>query len=262
MSMFTFDTIRDVEICQHKNGYRFSIDALLLFSFVNLQRVKKIIDIGAGSGIIGILLAKKYSEAEVLLLELQEGLAKLAERNIASNVLQDRVSILNADIRSLLELKHPQVDNKVRTPCDKLAGLFSRFNLVVSNPPFRKLKTGIISCIDERAIARHEIKLSLRELIMTSSLLLKHHGRLCLIHLPERLTEIFSFMKQYCVEPKRLRFVYSRSDSEAKMVLIEAVKGGKPDLKIESPFFIYNDNGNYTQETINIYNYNSECPDI
>ncbi len=253
--MLTFDTIRNIEIYQNKNGYRFSIDALLLFSFVNLNRVKKIIDLGAGSGIIGILLAKKYPEADVTLVELQEGLSNLSQKNIISNMLQDRVGIINADIRSLLEQhKNPHVYNRHQISNKKLKGLFAQFGLVVSNPPFRKLKTGLISCGDEKAIARHEIKLSLSELIMSASLLLRHHGRFCLIHLPERLTEIFTFMRQYCVEPKRLRFVHSRPNSEAKMVLIEGVKGGKPDIKIESPFYIYNNDGSYTQETTCIYN--------
>lgn len=252
--MFTFDTIRDIEICQHKNGYRFSIDALLLFSFVNLHRVQKIIDLGAGSGIIGILLAKKYLEADVTLIELQEGLSSLSHRNIASNELNDRVRIINADIKYLLELRNAQAHNQLQFSNEKLKGLFAQFGLAVSNPPFRKLKTGLISCGDEKAIARHEIKLSLSELIMSASFLLRHHGRFCFIHLPERLTEIFVLMRQYSIEPKRLRFVHSRPNSEAKMVLIEGVKGGKPDLKIESPFFIYNDDGSYTQDTRNIYN--------
>lgn len=245
--MLTFDTIRDIKICQHKDGYRFSVDSLLLFSFINLQRAGEIIDVGAGAGIIGILLAKKYPNSKVTLLELQENLAKLAESNITLNRLQERANIIRADVRDFLNL------NSQEKAMKSFMYMRSKYNLAVSNPPFRKLKTGLLSCGDEKAIARHEIMLSLKELIEASAYFLKHHGRLCIIHLSERLVDIITFMRQYDIEPRRLRFVHSNLYSEAKMVLIEGVKSGKPDLKIEKPFFIYNNDGSYTTEMGAIY---------
>ncbi len=253
--MFTLNSIRDIRIYQNKNGYRFSVDALLLFSFINLPRVKKIADLGAGSGIIGILLAKKYPESEGTLIELQASLAKLAKRNIILNNLAERVKVIKADVKEFgvksLELKY---DNHFRfkTHNSELITLNS-FDLVVSNPPFRKTNTGLLSIGDEKAIARHEIKLSLKDLLKASSSLLKHHGRLCIIHLPERLTEIIGTMKENGLEPKRLRFVHSHTYSEAKMVLIEAVKGGRTGLKTKKPLFIYNEDGTYTDEMRDIY---------
>lgn len=240
--MLTLDSIRDIRIYQNKNGYRFSVDALLIFSFINLPRVKKIADLGAGSGIIGILLAKKYPDAEVALIELQKSLARLAEKNIVLNNLDDRVKVVMADITSLSQHSN--------TPTLQ----YSAFDLVVSNPPFRKMKTGRLSIGGEKAIARHEIKLSIKDLVKAGSSLLKHHGRLCIIHLPERLTEIMDVMKENNLETKRLRFIHSSVSTEAKMVLIEAVKGGHPGLKTERPFFIYNEDGSYTDEMRNIYN--------
>lgn len=235
--MLTLDSIRDIQVYQNKNGYRFSVDSLLLFSFINLLRAKKIIDLGTGSGIIGILLAKKYPEAEVTLVELQRNLAALAEKNIALNKLSDRTKMVVTDIKDLpYQTKH------------------SNFDLVVSNPPFRKVKTGRLSIGDEKVIARHEIKLSLNDLIKTSAFLLKHHGRLCIIHLPERLSEIIEVMKKYKLQAKRLRFVHSKTSTEAKLVLIEAVKGGREGLKVEKPFFIYNEDGSYSDEMRDIYN--------
>lgn len=245
--MFTLDSIRDIQICQNKNGYRFSVDALLLFSFINLPRVKKIADLGAGSGIIGILLAKKYQDAKVVLIELQKSLAKLAEKNIILNNLSERVKVVRADIKNLSPIT--PILHYSNTP-----SLHSAFDLVVSNPPFRKVKTGRLSIGDEKAIARHEIKLSLKDMVTAASTLLKHHGRLCIIHLPERLTEIIDAIKENNLEPKRLRFVHSNVSTEAKMVLIEAVKGGRPGLKTEKPFFIYNEDGSYTDEMREIYN--------
>ncbi len=247
--ILTFDTIRDVKIYQHKNGYRFSIDAILLFSFINLKYVSKIIDLCAGSGIIGILLAKKYLQSEVFLVELQTDLAKLAKKNIISNALQDRIRIINIDIRAFIDSSLCQ---EVQISKKELNGLIGQFDLVVSNPPFRKLNSGRISIGDEQAIARHEIKLSLGELIHSASLLLKNYGRFCIIHLPERLNEIFSLMRQYRIEPKRLQFVHSKLGSESKMVLIECVKGARPALKVDPPFFIYNNDGSYTQEARDI----------
>ncbi|GER93163.1 SAM-dependent methyltransferase [hot springs metagenome] len=243
--MLTLDSIRDIQIYQNKNGYRFSVDALLIFSFINLTRVKKIADLGTGSGIIGILLAKKYPDAKVALIEIQKSLARLAEKNVALNKLQERVKVIRADLKEL---------SKTHLFTHLPIVPFTDFDLVVSNPPFRKVKTGRLSIGDEKAIARHEIKLSLKDLMNTSSTLLRHHGRLCIIHLPERLTEIIDAMRENNLEPKRMRFIHSNVSTEAKMVLIEAVKGGSSGLKTERPFFIYNENSEFTDEMKDIYN--------
>ena len=252
MSNTTLDYIRDVQVYQNKNGYRFSVDALLLYSFVNLKRVSKIADLGAGSGIIGLLLAKKYPSASIMLIELQKSLAVLAKKNISLNDLEGRVNIANTDIKHLYsELEKSYVIHSQAGSYK--SGLNESFDLVVSNPPFRKPKTGLLSEGDERAIARHELKLPLQDLIKAGSLLLKHHGRLCIIHLPERLAEIIDVMRRHGMEPKRLRFVHSNISSEAKMVLIEAVKGGKTGLKTERPLFIYNEDGSYTEEMERLY---------
>jgi tRNA1Val (adenine37-N6)-methyltransferase len=251
--MLTLDYIRDIQIYQNKNGYRFSVDALLLYSFVNLQRVKKVADLGAGSGIIGLLLARKYPSASIMLIELQKSLAVLAKKNIGLNRLKERVSITNTDIKHLYAELEKSYVSRSQTGRYKSEILPESFDLVVSNPPFRKPKTGLLSAGDERAIARHELKLPLHDLIRTSSLLLKHHGRLCIIHLPERLAEIITVMNHYEMEPKRLRFVHSKISSGAKMVLIEAVKGGRTGLKIERPLFIYNEDGSYTDEMKEAY---------
>lgn len=238
LNRLTIDSIRDIRLYQNKNGYRFSVDALLLFSFINLPRAKKIADLGAGSGIIGILLAKKYPDAKITLVELQENLAGLAEKNVVLNKLDNSIKIIRGDVKKLFTLHSSLFTNS--------------FDLVVSNPPFRRPETGLLSAGDEKAIARHEIMLSLKDLVNASSFLLKHHGRLCIIHLPERLPEIMDIMRGKALEPKRLRLIHSNTSSEAKMALIEAVKGGHKGLKIQNPFFIYNEDGSYTAEMRNI----------
>ena len=136
----TLDTIGDIKLYQNKRGYRFSVDALLLYSFVNLHRAYRIADLGAGSGIIGILLAKRYPKAEITLIELQKSLAELAKRNIVLNNLQDRVTVIKNDIRDI-DTIHLFTNSPLH-----------RFDLVVSNPPFRRQRTGLISPSDEKRL--------------------------------------------------------------------------------------------------------------
>lgn len=239
MKEITLDSIRDIRLYQSRNGYRFSVDALLLYSFVNVPRAKRIADLGAGSGIVGLLLAKKYPAAKVSLFELQEGLTVLAKKNITLNALGDRVNAIKADIG---EMKY----------CSAASGT-NCFDIAVSNPPFRKPKTGLISPEEERAIARHEIRLTLPGLICTAHHLLCAKGRFFLIHHPERLTELAASLRERGMEVKRLRFVHSHMCAAAKMVLVEAVKGGKAGLKVERPLYVYNEHGGHSEEMIQIY---------
>jgi len=232
----TLDTIRDIRIYQSKKGYRFSVDALILYSFVNLRRAEKIADLGAGSGIIGILLAKKYPESHITLVEVQGRLARLAEKNCSLNHLEERVAIVSHDIRTI---NSAQLKNNA-------------YDLVVSNPPFRRQKTGLISQIDEKAIARHEIKLRLPDLISSAFYLLRDKGRFCMIYHPSRLVELIEALRNKQMEPKRLRFVHSNINTEAKMVLVEAVKNGRTEMKIENPLYIYDENGFYKEEMKNL----------
>jgi tRNA1Val (adenine37-N6)-methyltransferase len=233
----TLDSIRDIRLYQPKNGYRFSVDSLLLFDFVNLRKAKSIADLGAGSGIIGILLAGKYPEASVDLFELQDNLAGIAEKNVILNRCEDRVRVIKCDLRELQAASsaHP------------------RYDLVVSNPPFRRLKSGRLNIEEEKAIARHEITLRLHECINAASALLRNRGRLCMIYHPCRLSELLNVMRGKGIEAKRMRFVHSTTSSEAKMVLLEAVQGGRVGLKVEEPLYVYGEDGRYTEEMERIY---------
>lgn len=233
----TFDSIRDIRLYQSKLGYRFSVDSLLLYSFINLKKVNTIADLGAGTGIVGMLLAKKYPEAKVTLFEIQDGLVTLAEKNIIQNRLEDRVNVVKCDIRTLPS--HTPMSN--------------HFNLVISNPPFRRLKSGRLNEEEEKAIARHEIKLRLKELVEAVSCLLQVKGRFCVIYHPWRLSELIETFRGADLEPKRMRFVHSSVSSEAKMILMEAVKNGKAGLKIDKPLYLYEENGSYSKELKEIY---------
>jgi tRNA1Val (adenine37-N6)-methyltransferase len=232
----TLDGLRDIKLYQRKEGYRFSVDALLLYSFVNVGHVKDAADLGAGSGVIGLLLARKYPGARVLLVELQQTLYRLAERNIGLNGLEDRVSAVLRDISSLHEV-YPAMS----------------YDIVVSNPPFRKPSSGRLSPAEERAVARHEIRLRLPELAKCASHLLKSRGRFFMIFHPERAIEMIDTLRAEQLEPKRIRFVHNDIDSVSKIVLVEAVKGGRAGLKVERPLILYQKDGSYTEEVRAMY---------
>lgn len=232
----TLDGLRDIKIYQNKNGYRFSADALLLSSFVNVKQAKNIADLGAGSGIIGLLLARKYPDANILMVELQESLYRLAKKNIVLNALEDRIKVMCADIKDIKKITPPHC-------CD----------LVVSNPPFRKPNSGRLSVGEEKAVARHELRLSLADLARAASHLLVSRGRFCMIFHPERLFEVIDTLRLSGLEPKRIRFVHNDMHSPSKIVLIEAVKEGRAGIKVEKPLFMYNGQGAYTAEVEEMY---------
>ena len=228
----TLDTIKDVKIIQSKEGYRFSIDAVLLEHFITAKPGEKGIELGTGSGIISILLAKRLKSTKITAVEIQEALAGRAARNVELNDLKGKIDVRSMDMR---ELRKEFQTNEI--------------DFVFSNPPFRKPKTGRMSTDEERAIARHEIEISLPDLVSTAAYLLKHNGRFYMIYHPFRLAELVSLLRESRLEPKRMRFVHSRADEEAKMVLIEAVKGGGIWLKIDPPLYLYEKGNDYTRET-------------
>jgi len=233
----TLDSVGSLSILQPGKGYRFSMEPVLLSAFVSLKNPRRIADFGAGSGVMGLLLARRFPRARVSLVELQEALYRLCVSNIEGNALGARVEALQLDIR------------KMRS---ELTGL----DVVVSNPPFRKPGTGRISPRGEGqcASARHEKELPLRDLCMSAARALRGRGRFCLVYHPERLAELMDSLREARLEPKRLRFVHGRQGLEARIVMMEAVRDGKPGLKVEPPLYVYKDGTDeYTQEVSEMY---------
>ncbi len=233
---FTLDSIKDIKLYQPKRGYRFSVDALLLEDFISAKRLSSGIELGAGCGIISILLAKRLKSTRIIAVEIQKSLARCAKKNVELSKLSDRIEILHEDIKDL----------KKHFPANK-------FDFVFSNPPFRRTKTGLLSADEERAVARHEIKITLQDLIIAASYLLKNTGKFYLIYHPFRLIELINMLHNARLEPKRMRFVYSRIGEEAKMVLIETVKGSGAWLTIEPPFYIYEKGSDYAPGMKKVY---------
>jgi tRNA1Val (adenine37-N6)-methyltransferase len=214
----TLDTIKDIKLFQARDGYRFSVDAVLLEHFMSAGKLGNGIELGCGSGVISILLAKRMKNVKITAVEIQESLAERAKRNVRLNGLGDRIGILSKDVRGLKSLYET-----------------NSFDFVFSNPPFRKPETGRVSNDRERAVARHEIEMTVSDLVSTAAYLLKHSGRFFLIYHPFRLAELITLLRDSKLEPKRMRFVHSMKGEEARMVLIEAVKGAGVWLKMTTP---------------------------
>lgn len=226
---------KGLKIIQNTNGFCFGVDSVLLTEFAkDMKKNKTIVDLGTGTGIIGILLSKKVEASKVIGIEIQKDVAEMASRSVELNNLQNIMQILNEDVKSLSLEKNS-------------------FDYVVTNPPYKKIGTGIINKEDKQIISRHETTVNLDEWLKVASNLLKDNGAIYMIHRPERLNEIIENLRKYRLEPKRIRFVYPKVSKDANLVLIKAVKYANSFLKVEKPLIIYNEDGSYTDEILKIY---------
>ncbi len=223
-------------IYQPADGFRFGVDAVLLSEFSRIKPGESVLDMGTGTGIIPILLAAKTKGRHFTGLEIQEFSAAVARESVLLNKLEERIDIVNGDIKE----------------ASKLFGNES-FNVIVSNPPYMIADHGLRNNANEKYIARHEALCTFDDIAREASRVLISKGRFYLIHRPFRLAELFMTLKKYKIEPKRMRLVHSYVDKEPQMVLIEASKGGNSGIKIEKPLIIYEKGGEYTEELKEIY---------
>lgn len=220
----TLDTFLDggLQILQGKKGYRFSLDAILLSQFVRILRDERVIDLGTGNGILLLLLSKTTKAQSFVGVEIQEELVGCARKNVTLNHLDDRITILHRDYRDLKEAFPP-----------------GSFDIVLSNPPYRKYRTGRLNPSDEKAIARHEIKGTLDDLIATASYLLRPKGKCFLIFPASRTVDLLASLRKRGLEPKRLQLVYPFMGADAKFVLAESIKSSGAELKILAPLILH-----------------------
>ena len=229
---------KNLKIIQNKDGFCFGIDSVLLSDFAkNIKKDSMVLDLGTGTGIIPILLCGKTKLKKITGIELQEEVAKMAKKSIKLNNLEDKFNVINENILNLNKIYENQT-----------------FDVIVSNPPYKKKDTGITNENEKKIISRHEISASLEDFIKISKDLLKDKGEFYMVHRPERLVDIFELMRKYKIEPKILKMVYSYKNKEPKLILIKGVKNAKPFLKVESNLYIYEDTGEYTKELLKIYN--------
>lgn len=230
-----------LKIIQNPKKFCFGMDSVLLSYFgaeTILKNEKNIIDLGTGNGILPLLLSAKTNVPEIVGIEVQEEMADEALRSVKMNGLNDRIKIFCQDLKISSEYFGK-----------------SSFDCVVSNPPYMTGGHGLQNPDSAKAIARHEVKCTFEDICRASSELLVPKGKCYFVHRPFRLVDLFSNMRKYSLEPKRMRFVYPTIDSEPNMVLIEGIKGAGVELKNEKPLIVYESKGQYTEEIKEIYSF-------
>lgn len=229
----------------HRNGYMliqdpkrfcFGVDAVLLSGFATAKKGDKVLDLGTGTGVIPILMSAKTKAEHFSALEIQPESAEMAKRSVTLNDLQDKIDIIEGDIKKAAEIFKP-----------------SSFDVITTNPPYMNFEGGLKNSYDPKTIARHEVLCSLDDVAFAAQRLLKFGGKFFMVHRPHRLTDIMCVLREHKLEPKRIRFVQPYADREPNMVLLEAVRSGRPMIKVMPTLVIYNSDGTYTQETLDIY---------
>ena len=228
---------KGLKLIQNKDGFCFGVDSVLLSDFA--KKIKKnatVVDIGTGTGIVGLLLCKKTELSKIYGIEIQKNVAEMAKRSVELNSLQDKFEIINCDINHVFEyLESNSIDS------------------IVTNPPYKKVNTGVKNEDEKQMISRHEVKCTLEDIIEKSSKLLKDRGEFYMVHRAERLVDIMCILRKYRLEPKNIRFVHSKANEKPNLILVKAVKYANEFLKIDKPLVIYDENGEYTEEINEIY---------
>lgn len=226
------------QIIQNPEGFCFGMDAVLLSGYASVKENEIVLDLGTGTGIIPILLEAKTKGFHFTGLEIQEDVADMARRSVSLNKLENKVRIVQGNIKEASQIFGKSV-----------------FDVVTSNPPYMNENHGLKNPNLPKAIARHELLCNLEDIVRETALVLKPGGKFYMVHRPRRLIEIIGMLSKYHLEVKRLRPVYPMLGKEANMVLLEAVRGGKPLLKLEPPLIIYKEPGVYQDEIYDIYGY-------
>lgn len=229
---------KNLKIIQNENGFCFGIDSVLLSDYAKgIKKGAKVVDIGTGTGIISLLLCAKTDLEKIYGIEIQEYVAEMAKRSVILNNLQDKIEIINTDIKCVFEYLEQH-----------------KFDAVVTNPPYKKPNTGLKNIEEKKLISRHEVKCTLEDVIKNASILLKDLGEFYMVHRAERLVDIMCLLRKYKLEPKNIRFIHSKFDEKPNLILIRAVRNAKEFLKIDKPLVVYREDGEYTDEILEIYN--------
>jgi len=223
-------------IIQNTKAFCFGIDAILLANFADVKKGDKVIDLGTGTGVIPILLAGKTQASKIVGIEIQAEMAEMALRSVKLNSLEDRIEIITGDIKDSARYFGS-----------------SKFNVVVTNPPYISKGSGVINPSDSKALSRHEILCTLEDVIRAAGTLLVPGGQFAMVHRPERLVDILYLMRNYKIEPKYIRFVHPSPYKKANLLLVKGAKYGKPELKMMEPLYVYDEEGNYSSEINQIY---------
>ena len=222
-------------VIQDPDKFCFGMDAVLLSGFAKVKKGETALDLGTGTGIIPILLKTKTNGKHFTGLEIQKECADMAGRSVRYNHLEDDVEIVRGDIKEAADI----------------FGAAS-FDVVTSNPPYMIGQHGLRNPDMPKAIARHEVLCNLEDVVSQASKVLKERGRFYMVHRPFRLVDIMVLMREYHLEPKRMKLVYPYIDKDPNMVLIEGLRGGRPRMTVEKPLIVYKEPGVYTLSLIHI----------
>lgn len=228
--------LNELKLIQKKQGFRFGVDAVLLSHFANIKNKHRVIDLCTGTGIIPFLAYGKYSPKEIIGLEIQEDMVEMANRSSILNNTIDIVKFVHGDLKNI-----------------ELLDSLGKFDILTVNPPYKLNNAGIVNPNYKLAIARHEVMCTLEDVILAARRLLKDNGRMFIVHRPERLADIFGLMRKYKIEPKRVRMVQPNTKKAPNIVLVEGQRDGGAFLKWEETLYVYDDNGNYSEEIDSIY---------
>ena len=228
----------DLKIIQNEKGFCFGIDSVLLSDFAKeIKSNSTVVDIGSGNGIISILLSKKIKAKKIYGVEVQSDVAEMSQRSIKLNGLENIVEIINKNIKDIFDvLPKNEID------------------AIVTNPPYRKKGTGLENDDMSKIIARHEIECTLEDIISVSQKMLKPNGEFYMVHRADRIVDILSLMRAYKIEPKKIRYIMPYNGKAPNLLLIKGVKGAGEELKVLDPLIVYNEDGSYTDEILEIYN--------
>ncbi|EPD5421346.1 tRNA1(Val) (adenine(37)-N6)-methyltransferase [Staphylococcus pseudintermedius] len=225
----------DLRTIQNDAVFSFSTDALLLGHFTEVRKRDRILDMCAGNGVIPLLLSDKGNNV-ITGVEIQPQLVNMAVRSVQYNHLEDRITMVEMDINALIQAYSP-----------------AQFDLITCNPPYFKANQTNQHQLEAHKIARHEIYCTLDDCLRVSNHLLKEGGRVVMVHRAERMLDLFESMRHYRIEPKRLHMIFSKPGKAAQTIVVEGRKGGRQGLDIAPPFYIYDEQGDYTPEMKEIY---------
>ena len=229
---------KGLKIIQNENYFCFGMDSILLSDFAKeIKKDSTILDIGTGTGIISILLSKKTECKKIFAIEVQSEIAEMAERSVKMNNLENKIEIINDNIKN--------IENYLKN---------NSINAIVTNPPYKRKNSGVKNENMNKLISRHEITADLEDFIARGSSVLKDKGSFYMVNRPERLADIISLFRKYKIEPKKLRLVYPKINNKPNLILIKGIKNANPFLEIEKPLIVYKEDNNYTDEILEIYN--------
>lgn len=241
--------INNMKIMQDDKYFCFGMDSILLANFVISNSSKNVIlDFCSGSGVISIILSAKQKSKKIYAIELQDEMFKLLNENVNQNNLEEKIYTINCDIKDVEKIKQ-NINEK-------------NIDIIVCNPPYKEIGTGITNENEIKYIARHEVMCKLEDIFISANKLLNVKGQLYIVHKPERMADLISIARKYNLEPKTIKFVYPRIDAKPSIVLMKYVKKGGNELIIEKPLIEYKEDGTYTDEIYKMYGITKESENL